>query len=186
VARALNMLMSLISWHDAWLNCAVFIYLAEAVKGESDRSHSLVSCMHSPVSCMHSPVSCMHSPSSCSSQILGQQSKSQSNWCQHISFNLFHRPYPHRRHQSPIHVLAIGFVMFEAAVSKLNDILTRHSWVGELAGILPLSALIDFIDVPRKFHVLQLAGAVPLWNWPVTPSGSRILLSKRIRKRLAV
>jgi hypothetical protein len=67
--------------------------------------------------------------------------------------------------------------MFGAAISGLNNILARHPWARELAGILPLSALIDFIDVPQKLHVLELTGAVPLWNWPVTPAGSRILLS---------
>lgn len=67
--------------------------------------------------------------------------------------------------------------MFEGAISGLNDILKRHSWAAELAGILPLSALIDFVDVPKKLHVFELAGAVPLWSWPVTPAGSRLLLS---------
>ncbi len=67
--------------------------------------------------------------------------------------------------------------MFEAAVSGLAGILERTSWVRELAGILPLSALIDFIDVPQKLHILELSGAVPLWSWPVTPAGSRLLLS---------
>lgn len=73
--------------------------------------------------------------------------------------------------------------MFEAAISGLNDILQRHRWVGELAGILPLSALIDFIDVPKKLHIFELAGAVPLWSWPVTPAGSRLLLSDKHTRR---
>ncbi|KAF6224655.1 hypothetical protein HO173_012927 [Letharia columbiana] len=67
--------------------------------------------------------------------------------------------------------------MFKAAVSGLAAILERTSWVRELAGILPLSALIEFIDVPQKLHILELSGAVPLWSWPVTPAGSRLLLS---------
>lgn len=46
-----------------------------------------------------------------------------------------------------------------------------------MAGILPLSALIEFIDIPEKIHIFQLTGAVPLWSWPITPSGSRLLLS---------
>jgi hypothetical protein len=68
--------------------------------------------------------------------------------------------------------------MFESAIAELNEILNRHNWVAELAGILPLSALIDFIDIPPKFHVFELAGAAPLWSWPVTPAGSRLLLSE--------
>jgi hypothetical protein len=46
--------------------------------------------------------------------------------------------------------------MFEAAISGLNDILQRHRWVEELAAILPLSALIDFIDVPKKLHTFEM------------------------------
>ncbi|KAI0002609.1 hypothetical protein F4779DRAFT_622243 [Xylariaceae sp. FL0662B] len=67
--------------------------------------------------------------------------------------------------------------MFEDAIEGLAAILDSHSWVGELAGILPLSALVDFIDVPPKLHMFQLAGTAPLWSWPVTPAGSRLLLS---------
>ncbi|KAJ4171715.1 hypothetical protein NW754_000294 [Fusarium falciforme] len=68
-------------------------------------------------------------------------------------------------------------MVFQATITSLSDILQRHAWVGELAGILPLSALIDFVDVPRKLHVLQLAGGVPLWSWVITPAGSRLLLA---------
>ncbi|RHZ62459.1 uncharacterized protein CDV56_107336 [Aspergillus thermomutatus] len=53
----------------------------------------------------------------------------------------------------------------------------RHAWVAKVARILPLSALIDFIDIPEKLHIFQLTGAVPLWSWPITLSGSRLLLS---------
>ena len=67
--------------------------------------------------------------------------------------------------------------MIESAADALVGILQRNSWIGELAGILPLSALIDFIDIPAKLHIFQLAGAAPLWSWPVTPAGSRLLLS---------
>ncbi|MCJ1290578.1 hypothetical protein MMC34_002118 [Xylographa carneopallida] len=67
--------------------------------------------------------------------------------------------------------------MFEALRSQLNALLQPYSWARELAGILPLSALIDFIDIPQKLHIFQLAGAVPLWSWPITPAGSRLLLS---------
>lgn len=49
-------------------------------------------------------------------------------------------------------------------------------WVKQLAGILPLSAVIDFLDVPRVLHVFNLRGAVPAWCWPITPAGSRLLL----------
>ncbi|KAI2472377.1 hypothetical protein F4781DRAFT_383452 [Annulohypoxylon bovei var. microspora] len=67
--------------------------------------------------------------------------------------------------------------MFESAIEGLNAILNRTSWVSELAGILPLSALIDFIDIPPKLHIYQLAGSAALWNSPITPAGSRLLLS---------
>lgn len=70
--------------------------------------------------------------------------------------------------------------MFESAIAELNRILDKHKWTAELAGILPLSALIDFLDIPPKFHVFELAGAAPLWSWPVTPAGSRLLLSEDI------
>ncbi|RFU77303.1 hypothetical protein TARUN_4921 [Trichoderma arundinaceum] len=67
--------------------------------------------------------------------------------------------------------------MFEAAISALNDISEKHPWVGELAGILPLTAFIDFIDF-TKIHIFELTGgALPLWSWPVTPAGGRLLLS---------
>lgn len=70
-------------------------------------------------------------------------------------------------------------MMFQAAVDSLSSILERHPWVGELAGLLPLSALIDFIEIPPKLHTLELTGAVPLWSWAITPSGSRLLLAKQ-------
>lgn len=52
-------------------------------------------------------------------------------------------------------------------------------WAQQLAGILPLSALIEFIDTPRLLHIFELTGAYPAWCFPVTPSGGRILLSDR-------
>ncbi|KAI1371119.1 hypothetical protein F4677DRAFT_436394 [Hypoxylon crocopeplum] len=67
--------------------------------------------------------------------------------------------------------------MFESAVGGLVAILDRYPWVSELAGILPLSALIDFIDVPARLHIFQLSGSTPLWSSPITPAGSRLLLS---------
>ncbi|KAK3307612.1 uncharacterized protein B0T15DRAFT_574365 [Chaetomium strumarium] len=51
------------------------------------------------------------------------------------------------------------------------------SIVLQLAGILPLTALIEFINVPTKLHVFELAGCVPLWNWPMTPARARLLLA---------
>jgi hypothetical protein len=50
-------------------------------------------------------------------------------------------------------------------------------WEQQLAGIVPLSALIEFIDVATKLHIFELTGTVPTWNWPVTPTGARLLLS---------
>lgn len=50
-------------------------------------------------------------------------------------------------------------------------------WVQQLAGILPLSALVEFIDITTKLHTFELNGSVPLWSWPVTPAGARLLLS---------
>ncbi|PMD60359.1 uncharacterized protein K444DRAFT_663185 [Hyaloscypha bicolor E] len=49
-------------------------------------------------------------------------------------------------------------------------------WLQQLAGILPLTALIEFIDIPTKLHVFELSGSVSLWNWPITPAGARLLL----------
>jgi hypothetical protein len=67
--------------------------------------------------------------------------------------------------------------MLASAIENLRSALAEHAWTSELAGILPLSALLDFVDMPSKLHIFQLMGAVPLWSWPVTPSGSRLLLS---------
>lgn len=50
-------------------------------------------------------------------------------------------------------------------------------WLQQLAGILPLCALVEFIDVATKLHIFQLNRSVPIWNWPVTPVGGRLLLS---------
>ncbi|OBS20450.1 hypothetical protein FPOA_06819 [Fusarium poae] len=68
--------------------------------------------------------------------------------------------------------------MFQEAVKRLSSAFEVYPWVSELSGILPLSALIDFIEIPTKLHVLELTGYVPLWGWAITPSGSRLLLSK--------
>ncbi|KAI1490446.1 hypothetical protein F5X96DRAFT_549945 [Biscogniauxia mediterranea] len=69
--------------------------------------------------------------------------------------------------------------MLESQLTIFKGLLSAYTWPGQLAGILPLSALIDFLDIPRALHVFELTGSVPLWCWPVTPSGSRLLLSPR-------
>jgi hypothetical protein len=69
--------------------------------------------------------------------------------------------------------------MFESVRATMDAILASHPWSGELAGILPLSAVIDFLDVPRTLHTFQLTGNQPLWCWSITPSASRLLLSNR-------
>lgn len=55
---------------------------------------------------------------------------------------------------------------------------TARPWVASLANILPLSALVDFLDVPRTLHIFQLSHSVPLWCWSVTPYGSRFIFSQ--------
>lgn len=52
-----------------------------------------------------------------------------------------------------------------------------NDWLSNLAGILPLSALIEFTDFPKTLHSYELSGRGLLWNWLVTPAGSRLLLS---------
>lgn len=52
------------------------------------------------------------------------------------------------------------------------------AWAHSLASILPLSVLIEFVDFSTQLHVYELRNSVPMWNWPVTPSGARLLLSK--------
>ena len=52
-------------------------------------------------------------------------------------------------------------------------------WLQQLAGILPLTALIDFTDLSVKLHAFELSGAVPFWNWAITPAGARLLLSSQ-------
>jgi hypothetical protein len=61
---------------------------------------------------------------------------------------------------------------------NINSLLSRHPWTEQLASILPLSALIDFIDTPLILHTYQLASGLPLWCWAVTPTGSRFLLEQ--------
>jgi hypothetical protein len=68
--------------------------------------------------------------------------------------------------------------MIQGARDRFYASLKTHLWSQELAGILPLSALIDFLDVPMVLHIYQLTKAVPLWSWPITPSGARLLLAR--------
>ncbi|KAF3925356.1 hypothetical protein ABW20_dc0109857 [Dactylellina cionopaga] len=63
------------------------------------------------------------------------------------------------------------------AIQQLNNALQSENWIPELAGILPLTGFIDFIDTPTKLHIFELFGAVPLWSWPITPGDIRLLLS---------
>ena len=56
----------------------------------------------------------------------------------------------------------------------------------QLAGILPLTALIEFISLPTKLHNFELTGRVPLWNWPITPAGLRMLLRTKDNDDAAV
>ncbi|KAI1077708.1 hypothetical protein F5B20DRAFT_259428 [Whalleya microplaca] len=69
--------------------------------------------------------------------------------------------------------------MLEQTRLLYSSLLQGYPWAQELAGLLPLSALIDFLDVPRVLHAFELSGVIPLWCWPVTPSGSRLLLSEQ-------
>ena len=51
------------------------------------------------------------------------------------------------------------------------------TWAGQLAGILPLSALIEFIDIGSKLHTAQLTGSIPIWQWAITPAGACLLFA---------
>ncbi|KAJ2979088.1 hypothetical protein NQ176_g3455 [Zarea fungicola] len=44
-----------------------------------------------------------------------------------------------------------------------------------LATILPLSAWINFINVPLVLHLFELTGEIPFWAWAVTPGGRQLL-----------
>lgn len=74
-------------------------------------------------------------------------------------------------------------MLFDAR-QTLQALLQSHEWLPELFSILPLSALLDFVDTGGKLHILQLVGTVPIWSWPVTPAGSRILLADESADRL--
>lgn len=51
------------------------------------------------------------------------------------------------------------------------------TWGQQLANILPLAALLEFSDVEKKLHILELSGFCPYWTWPLTPKAARLLLS---------
>lgn len=68
--------------------------------------------------------------------------------------------------------------MLEQTRATFHAVIGIYPWVGSLSNILPLSALIDFLDVPQALHVYQLTGLTPWWCWTVTPSASRLLLSE--------
>ncbi|CAI7638160.1 unnamed protein product [Penicillium bialowiezense] len=50
-------------------------------------------------------------------------------------------------------------------------------WAAQLVSILPLCALIEFSEEALKLHIFELAGLIPLWSWPISPRGARLLLS---------
>lgn len=68
--------------------------------------------------------------------------------------------------------------MLEQARASFQALIKTHAWVGSLANILPLSALVDFLNTPQALHVYQLTGLIPLWCWIITPSASRLLISQ--------
>ena len=47
----------------------------------------------------------------------------------------------------------------------------------QLVIILPLTALLEFVDDAKKLHVFKLCGITSSWNWPLTPKDARLLLS---------
>lgn len=59
-------------------------------------------------------------------------------------------------------------------------LLQTHDWIGELAGLLPISALLEFLDASHVFHLYQLTGATAWWCWPITPAGFRMLRARRV------
>lgn len=60
------------------------------------------------------------------------------------------------------------------AVFELPDL---NDWLANAAGVLPLSALIEFTNDAIKLHSYELSGRGLLWNWLVSPIGARLLLS---------
>lgn len=54
-----------------------------------------------------------------------------------------------------------------------------NGWVSNLAGILPLSALIEFTEPLGALHLYELSGRGLLWSWVITPAGARLLTSAK-------
>ena len=52
-----------------------------------------------------------------------------------------------------------------------------ESVIPNIAGILPLAALIDFTDPEHVLHFYQLSGQGIVWNWVITPACARLILS---------
>ncbi|KAF2874366.1 hypothetical protein BDV95DRAFT_604553 [Massariosphaeria phaeospora] len=48
--------------------------------------------------------------------------------------------------------------MFDEAIKSPQSLLRNYLWIPELAGILPLSALIDFINVLLKLYIFDTGG----------------------------
>lgn len=71
--------------------------------------------------------------------------------------------------------------MQDMAVFELPDL---SDWLANAAGILPLSALIEFTNVAIKLHSYELSGRGLLWNWLVSPIGARLLLSNNDNYKL--
>ncbi|KAK7921360.1 hypothetical protein PG985_009382 [Apiospora marii] len=51
------------------------------------------------------------------------------------------------------------------------------TWGQQLASLVPLAALLEFIDLQQKLHVFELSGFNPAWSWALTPEGARLILS---------
>ena len=66
--------------------------------------------------------------------------------------------------------------ILEIAMPILNPP-TLSGMPANIAGILPLSALIDFTDAERTLHSYQLSGRGLIWNWVITPACARLLIS---------
>jgi len=79
--------------------------------------------------------------------------------------------------------LELGTLLFKSrngnTMGQLFPMPELPMYVQQLASILPLTALIEFIDLPTKLHGFHLTGRVPLWNWPITPAGARLLLQTK-------
>ncbi|KAJ2974249.1 hypothetical protein NQ176_g6156 [Zarea fungicola] len=93
------------------------------------------------------------------------------------SGHVYFKAGPSRSCTAALYLVKTLEIAFQAAVQFFENTFEHYSWAQELAGILPLSFLIDFIEIPPKLHILQLVGTIPLWSWVITPSGSRVILA---------